>query len=196
MGCFLPFVAMTLALVVNSDTPDQLQQLELQTGTIAIDMLLLCLLITPLRELMSTPTFTPWRKIFGLWAFAYSFVHVLIYFYGNFTAYGSDYISQSIDEILGQDYLLYGTVSLMLLIPLAITSNRKSQRFLRKRWVSLHTMIYFVGAAACIHLALQGREEWGQAAGYFFGYILLMLARLYYRHMNRVRMARDMQHQA
>jgi sulfoxide reductase heme-binding subunit YedZ len=108
------------------------------TGDWALRLLLACLAVTPLRQL--SPRFAalaPYRRTFGLLAFAYALLHAATFF--------------ALD--LGFAYVTLGFAALVALTPLAITSTRRWQRRLGRRWLALHRLAYAAASLGALHFA-------------------------------------------
>jgi sulfoxide reductase heme-binding subunit YedZ len=63
-------------------------------------------------------------------------------------AYQWDFLLPELSE---KPYLLLGTIALLLLIPLAITSTTRMIRRLGKHWLSLHRLIYLIALLEIAH---------------------------------------------
>jgi sulfoxide reductase heme-binding subunit YedZ len=55
-------------------------------------------------------------------------------------------------RIGGHTFLLAGTLSTLLLIPMVVTANRPAQRWLGRHWVSVQRLTYVVWVTVLIHL--------------------------------------------
>jgi sulfoxide reductase heme-binding subunit YedZ len=56
-------------------------------------------------------------------------------------------------RVAGHAFLLFGTLSVFLALPIAFTSNRRAQRWLGRNWKWVHRFVYAVWATILIHLA-------------------------------------------
>ena len=127
------------------------QDVTLRTGNAAIILLMLSLAVTPINTVFGFRQIIPLRKILGLYAFMYAAIHFLVFIVDN------GYIESSIDLVAVYEatfekrFALAGFAALMILLPLAITSNRWSMRQLRKNWKRLHRLVYVAGILAVIH---------------------------------------------
>jgi sulfoxide reductase heme-binding subunit YedZ len=118
------------------------------TGFIALTFLLLTLLVTPLRKLTGYNFLSHFRRMLGLFAFFYALCHFSIYFFieqhYNFT--------QAFTNVLKNYFILLGLTSLVVMIPLAITSTAGMVRRLgAKRWKALHRLTYVAAIAGVLH---------------------------------------------
>lgn len=126
---------------------DPVREILLRTGETALVLLVASLAITPLKYLFGWTVLFPLRRIFGLYAFMYVCVH-----FGTFVwlDYGLN-IQFILDGVLEQNFVLVGFTAFLLLIPLAITSNKYSQKKLGKRWSRLHKLVFVIIALALVH---------------------------------------------
>src|SRR4051812_27282841 len=118
------------------------------TGLLALIFLLLTLLVTPLRKLTGWNRVLSVRRSLGLMAFGYACVHFAI-FYAFDRALS---LSSTVHEIVTRRYLVVGTLGLLSLIPLAVTStNGMVLRLGARRWKALHRLSYLAAAAGALH---------------------------------------------
>ena len=79
IACALPFLLLLQALFSGALGPNPIDELTDRTGTLAIRMLLISLALTPLRGLLKNTWPLRLRRMLGLFAFFYAFLHVSIY---------------------------------------------------------------------------------------------------------------------
>jgi len=134
---------------------DPVKQLEHECGKTALNLLLLTLAVTPVRELTGQPQLLRLRRMLGLFAFFYVVLHFTIYLVLdlelNFATLGTD--------IAKRPYITIGFTALLLLIPLAITSTNGMMRRLGRRWQSLHRLIYVVAVLGVWHFYWQVKRD-------------------------------------
>jgi sulfoxide reductase heme-binding subunit YedZ len=117
------------------------------TGTWALVFLCITLAITPLRLITGWSALIKLRRMFGLFCFFYACLHFLIWFW----------LDQNLDlqamwaDVLKRPFITMGFTTFVLLIPLALTSNRFAVRALGRRWSLLHKLIYVIACTAIIH---------------------------------------------
>jgi len=104
--------------------------------------------VTPLRRLAAWQVLAGYRRMLGLWAFAFACLHVTSYVV----------LDQFFDwanighEIVKHKFITAGMAALCLLIPLAATStNGMVRRLGGKAWRRLHRLVYIAGPLAAIH---------------------------------------------
>lgn len=139
---WLVFRAATGRLSVNP-----IEDLTLTTGIWALRFLLITLAVTPVRRLTGWNPVIQFRRMFGLFAFFYAFLHLLIYVVLD-QGLAVQYV---VADILKRPYITAGMVAFVLMVPLAVTSTRGMIRRLGRRWQTLHRIIYISAAAACLH---------------------------------------------
>jgi len=126
---------------------DPVAEIEHRTGLWALRLLLATLAITPLRQLTGQTVLLQFRRMLGLYAFAYASLHLGAYLVLDLRGYWT----QIFEEILKRPYITVGFTAWLLLIPLAVTSTRGWMRRLGRRWGLLHRLIYAVAILAVLH---------------------------------------------
>jgi len=169
--CLLPFAHLAYAVVNATVGPDPAEYIMHSTGEWAARCLLLCLLVSPMRKWVGWASIMKLRRMFGLYAFFYACVH--------FVSFAHFYVGWSlavvIEELLERPYITLGFLSWLLMLPLALTSNRAMQRKLRKNWLRLHRFVYPAAVLVCCHILWQARSDVGEALLYIalFGWLLI-----------------------
>jgi sulfoxide reductase heme-binding subunit YedZ len=117
------------------------------TGDWTLRFLLLCLAVTPARRLLHAPALAPLRRTFGLAAFGYAVLHLLTYVgLDQGFAWGA-----LIEDVRERRYVTAGFAAFLCLLPLALTSTQRAQRFLGRRWRILHRLVYPAAALGVVH---------------------------------------------
>lgn len=144
----LPAAGMLYRALNDRLGADPVAALTHQTGDWAIRLLLLSLAMTPLRKLLGQAWPIRFRRLIGLYAFFYASLHFCVYL---FLDLGSGYWSQIGADILKRPFITVGFSAWLLLLPLAITSNQWMMRKLKKKWLTLHKLVYLIGVLAVLH---------------------------------------------
>jgi sulfoxide reductase heme-binding subunit YedZ len=118
-------------------------------GEWALRFLILTLLISPIRDVFGI-NWVRYRRALGLLAFYYVAMHFLTYMILD-KRLALDVI---FEDIIKRWFITIGMAAFILLIPLALTSNRWSIRKLGPGWVKLHKLIYPIAAAGALHYCL------------------------------------------
>lgn len=117
------------------------------TGTWALVFLCLTLAMSPMRWITGFSVWIKIRRMLGLFCFFYASVHFAIWLY----------LDQSLDlqamlhDVLKRPFITMGFLSLVMLIPLAVTSNAWAVRQLGRRWTFLHKLVYVIAVTAIAH---------------------------------------------
>lgn len=126
------------------------------TGEWAFKVLLLTLAVTPVKNWFGWKWLLPHRRMLGLFVMFYATLHLLSYAAFLLGWEWSDIGS----ELIERPYLTLGFIAWLLLIPLTVTSTKKWQRRLKRKWKSLHQLVYLIAALCAIHYLLQIRSSW------------------------------------
>ncbi len=117
------------------------------TGDWTLIFLLITLAITPLRKITRLYELISFRRMLGLYAFFYGFLHLMTYVWlDKFFD-----VHEMLKDIAKRKFITAGVTAFVLMIPLAVTSTKWAIRKLGKRWQMLHRLIYFSAAAGVIH---------------------------------------------
>ena len=160
--------------VTNQLGADPLNVLERQLGKYALQLLILTLLVTPLRQ-MTGISLLKFRRAFGLMAFFYVIFHLLTWVVLDKQFYWSEILA----DLTKRPYIIIGMLAFTLLIPLALTSNRFSIRRLGPlKWGNLHKLSYIAVVLGAIHYLMLVKSWPTEPVLYVVGAIFLVLVRL------------------
>lgn len=81
-------------------------------------------------------------------------------------------------DILKRPYIMLGMAGLLMLIPLALTSNRWSIRKLGSRWNTLHKLVYLVLIVGVLHFVLARKSITLEPVFYISTMVVLLGYRL------------------
>ena len=117
------------------------------TGTWALVFLSITLAMTPLRLLTNWTIWIKMRRMFGLFCFFYASIHFGIWLWldQNFD------LMAMLQDVLKRPFITMGFLGLMMLVPLALSSNHWAQRMLGRRWAPLHRLIYLIACVVILH---------------------------------------------
>ncbi|WP_331374082.1 protein-methionine-sulfoxide reductase heme-binding subunit MsrQ [Sinorhizobium chiapasense] len=118
-------------------------------GLWALRFLVATLTITPIRDLFGI-NWLRYRRALGLLAFYYVLMHFLAYMVLDQTLR----IQPIIADIARRPFITIGMAALVMLLPLAATSNNWSIRRFGQRWNKLHRLVYVIAAAGALHFAM------------------------------------------
>ena len=167
---------------------DPVRAFEHLLGLWALRFLCLGLVVTPLRDLFGINLIS-YRRALGLIAFYYVLAHFTVYL----TLDRGLIFSSIAGDILKRPYIMLGMAGLLMLIPLAVTSNQASIRRLGPKWNKLHKLVYPVLIVAVLHYALSLKVISAEPAFYIVVATVLLGYRLVRpRLMERRRAKRGM----
>lgn len=133
---------------------DPVKTFEHLLGIWTLRFLILTLLVTPIRDLTGV-SLIKYRRALGLMAFYYGIMHfsayVLLDQALNFRTI--------VEDIAKRPFITIGMAALVLMVPLAVTSNRWSIRKLGSNWNRLHKLVYLVASAGALHFII-GVKGW------------------------------------
>lgn len=136
-----------IELLTDTFSINPIQELEQRTGRHAITLLVLSLLCTPLNTLIKFPELLKRRRTLGLYTLMYATIHVLIFINLD---YGLAW-SLIIRTVFEKPYIIVGTITFLMLIPLGITSFDIWKVRLGKNWKRLHQTVYIIAPLAVLH---------------------------------------------
>jgi sulfoxide reductase heme-binding subunit YedZ len=136
-------------------TANPIQALEQRTGRHAITLLVLSLACTPLNSLFGWRELLKRRRTLGLYAFLYAAIHVIIFVDLD---YGLAW-SLILQTVLEKQYIIFGAITFLLLIPLAVTSFDIWKKRLGKNWKRLHQLVYLIAPLAVLHYGLSKKGD-------------------------------------
>jgi len=145
------------------------------TGDWTLTLLLVTLSITPLRKITRQYWLINFRRMLGLFAFFYGFLHLMTYVWlDKFFD-----VHAMLVDIAKRRFITAGMTAFTLMIPLALTSTKWSIRKLGgKRWQALHRLIYFSAAAGVIHYIWLVKADLKKPLEYATVLGMLLLARV------------------
>ncbi|HEU4813180.1 MAG TPA: protein-methionine-sulfoxide reductase heme-binding subunit MsrQ [Xanthomonadaceae bacterium] len=131
----------------NALGADPVAEIEHRLGLWALRLLMATLAVTPLRQLTGQPVLVRFRRMLGLYTFAYATLHFSAYLVLDLRGYWEIIL----EDIAKRPYITVGFTAWLLLLPLAITSTKGWIRRLGRNWPRLHKLVYVVGVLAVLH---------------------------------------------
>ncbi len=140
------------------------------TGMLTIVFLLLSLAVTPLRRITGANWLVRFRRMLGLYAFFYGFLHLTTY-----VAFDRFFKLKTIPgDVAQRPFIAIGMLTFFLMVPLAITStNKMVKRLGGKRWGRLHKLAYVAGVGGVLHYWMLVKSD--TRIPLTFGFVLLIL---------------------
>ena len=161
--------------------PEPIKALEHELGRFALQLFIVVLAITPLRNATKI-NLIKYRRALGLLVFFYVSVHLAVWLFLDVQDPAAIW-----KDIVKRPYVTFGMAGFALLIPLAITSNNKSLRKLGPLvWRRLHWLTYPAIVLAGVHFVWL-RKGWQAEPLIYLAIIALLLAtRIKLRARSRV----------
>jgi len=157
-ACLAPFVLIVLraANVDGMDLgPNPVEEVLHKMGKTSLNILFITLAVSPVRRLTHYNAVIRFRRMLGLFSFFYLVLHFTTYAVLDLRlAWDTLYV-----DITKRPYITVGMLAFVLMIPLAITSTKGMQRRLKRRWVTLHRLIYPIGVLGVVHFLWQTKLD-------------------------------------
>lgn len=155
-------------------------------GDWAFRYLLAALAISPVADLTGFKRLILFRRMVGLFAFAYACLHVASYL-------GLDlFFDWQVfwEDVLKRNYITVGMAALVLLTPLAITStNKMVKRLGVARWQRLQRLVYPAAILVAVHYIMMVKSIQLEPLIYAGILAVLLGFRLIRRAVGRVRLS-------
>lgn len=133
-----------------------IEYLNRYLGDWALRFLILTLAVSPAVKIANAPTLIGFRRMVGLFAFFYAFMHVSSYVVlDNFFDWTAIF-----KDIIKRNYITIGMITLTILTALAVTSPKavlKKMGF--KKWRKLHRLVYVAGVLAVFHFFMMVKAD-------------------------------------
>lgn len=151
---------------------EPIKALEHRMGELALQLLILTLAVRTIYELTKI-NFMKLRRALGLVTFFYVVLHMLVWLILDVGI-----LSEIWADIVKRPYITVGMAALILMIPLAITSNNLSLRKLGPRkWKRLHRLAYAATFLGALHYVILSSSKGFQPEPYvYFGMVVILLA--------------------
>jgi len=147
IGLLLPFWYLYLGLTGGLGV-EPIKELEHVLGERALQATILGLAITPLRRFAGL-NLLRFRRAIGLVTFWILLCHLLVWLFLDVQI-----LSEIWADILKRPYITVGMAGFVLMVPLAVTSNNASVRWLGRRWRSLHRLVYPAAILGGLHYVM------------------------------------------
>ncbi len=147
VGAWVPLAYLLYGWFSGGLGVNPIQHLVQSTGLTGIRLLMLSIACTPLITLFQFRPAQTVRRALGLYGFMYIALHFATFAILDF---GLD-LELIFLEITEKPYIVLGTLALLSMIPLAITSTRGWQKRLGAAWKRLHHVFYVTMVLGVTH---------------------------------------------
>ena len=151
-------------------------------GEMSLRLLLLVLIISSLSEFIFFKSLQNLRRLIGLVAFYYIFLHLTCYvFLDHF--FNFNFIFR---DVVKRPFITFGFLAFILLIPLVFTStNNMVKKLTFKLWKKIHYLIYFSIFLGTLHFYLLTKADKTEPLIYLGIFFVLFSLRMYRKIFNR-----------
>ncbi len=175
--CLLPLASLVLGAALGRLGANPAEALIRSSGDWTLRLLCLTLAVTPLRVRTHTPQLARFRRMLGLFTFAYACLHLLAY---GWLDMGLE-PTQIARDILQRPFILMGFSTWLLLLALALTSPKRMLRWMgAANWQALHQLVYLSAGLALLHFGWMrsGKNDFAEVTAYAAIIAILLLERL------------------
>jgi methionine sulfoxide reductase heme-binding subunit len=174
LGGLIPLAFVVTQALTGDLGADPVKTLERTLGLYALQFLIATLCITPLRRFTGVMLIR-FRRALGLLTFLYAVLHLTVWVTLDLAFRWGEIWG----DIVKRPYIIVGMIALLLMVPLAITSNNTSVRRLGgQMWQRLHKLTYVAVALGGLHFVMQSKVWHLELVLYTAGIILLLALRL------------------
>lgn len=172
-----PLIRLIILSINDALGANPIETVERSTGYWALFFLLISLSITPLRLTVKISWPIHIRRMIGLYSFFYACLHAVTYFWLD---HWFDW-QEILNDIFKHPYVLVGFLSLLLLIPLAITSTNKMMKAMGRWWKRLHCLVYFIAVLSILHFLWLVKKDITEPALFAIIFALLISIRIFHK---------------
>jgi len=175
--CLLPLSSIVWRIFYGDLGSDPIETITFATGDWTLRFLLITLAVSPFRQWFGLSALLRFRRMLGLYVYFYACCHFLIWFILDHALSFGDMI----EDIIDRPYITFGFSALMLLIPLAVTSNNVMVRKLGRRWKKLHRLVYAIIILGVLHYLWLTKADYLEPGIYALIAGVLLIQRLNYK---------------
>jgi sulfoxide reductase heme-binding subunit YedZ len=171
-AALIPAAALVYGFYTNDLTANPGDYITDQTGTWTLAMLVISLTVTPLRRITKWNELIKLRRMLGLFAFFYATLHMLtwVVLFHYFD------LSFMVEDVIERPFITIGMGTFLILLALALTSNRFAIRKLGRKWQTLHRLVYVAAISGVVHFwwlvkaDISEPRRWAIAVGALLGF--------------------------
>jgi methionine sulfoxide reductase heme-binding subunit len=145
--CLLPAVRLLLGAFTDQLGSNPVEFVTRSTGTWTLNLLCVTLMVSPLKTLLNAPALLKLRRLLGLFAFFYALLHLTTWVW--FDQWFD--LHDMWNDVVKRPFITVGFTAVVLLIPLALTSNKASMKWLGRKWGMLHRLVYVIAVLGVLH---------------------------------------------
>jgi len=171
-AALLPAAALVYGYYTNDLTANPGDYITDQTGTWTLAMLVISLAVTPLRRITKWNELIKLRRMLGLFAFFYATLHMLTWAW-LFNLFDPTLM---VEDVTKRPFITVGMATFLILLSLAVTSNRAAIRKLGRKWQTLHRLVYLAAIGGVVHFwwlvkaDISEPQRWAVAVSVLLGF--------------------------
>ena len=183
--CLIPMALVIgdLFNVTGTLGANPIEEIQDRFGRWGLRFILITLTVTPLRRWSGWNWLIRFRRMLGLFAFFYVFMHFLTWLFLD----QGLLLSAIYEDIFERPFITIGFAALVILTALAATSTNGMRRRLGKRWQKLHYGVYVAGILGVWHYWWQVKKDIREPLIYAAILAALLGIRLWYRYRKSTR---------
>ena len=166
----IPLLWLFFDIVFDQLGANPIQALHIRLGDWSLRFLCLTLAITPVQTITKWRGMTTYRQMLGLYTFFYASLHLLSYLLVD---HAFQWRMIGID-IIESPYIWLGIVAYIIIFLLAISTPKRSKKYLGKNWKKLHRFIYLAAGAGILHYFWQLKGNLIEPLFYLIIIVLLL----------------------
>lgn len=157
------------------------EEIQDRFGEWGLRFVMIALAVTPLRRISGRSWLQQFRRMLGLFAFFYVFMHFLSWLILD----QGMLMSAIIEDIFERPFITLGFAAFVLLTAMAATSTTGVRRRMGRRWDQLHYAVYAVGVLGVWHYWWQVKADIREPLVYALILSVLLGYRIWYRRTRR-----------
>ena len=171
-AALVPAAALVYNYYTNDLTANPGDYITDQTGTWTLAMLVISLTVTPLRRITKWNEIIKLRRMLGLFAFFYATLHMLTWAW-LFNRFDTTLM---VEDVVKRPFITVGMATFLILLSLAVTSNQFAIRRLKRKWQTLHRLVYVAAIGGIVHFwwlvkaDVTEPRRWAVAVGALLGF--------------------------
>jgi methionine sulfoxide reductase heme-binding subunit len=147
VACLLPLARLGLLGMTDRLSANPIEFITRSTGIWSLVFLCLTLTVSPLRKLSGWSTLLRFRRMLGLFCFFYVLLHMMTWVWFDHWFE----LAALVKDVWKRPFITVGFLAMLLLWPLALSSNQWAMRRLGRRWSLLHRSIYLIVILGLLH---------------------------------------------
>jgi sulfoxide reductase heme-binding subunit YedZ len=181
--CLVPFAIITGKVFGLGGTlgANPIEAIQDHFGEWGLRFVLIALAVTPLRKISGRAWLSRFRRMLGLFAFFYVFIHFIVWLVLDQELL----IAAILEDIVERPFITIGMLAFLLLLSMAATSTAAMRRRMGQRWQKLHSSVYLIAVLGVWHYWWQVKKDITEPLIYALILSLLLGYRLWSRRKRK-----------